>query len=139
MFSTYYHTVYGKGLYSPDGGLETLAHPGLCTFCLKRVNKLLLKKKILRYWHKLDSDPNLHTESQTGGLQTEFDSTGSCSIGKHQSHLHPISAFAILPISNNKNIELKETVETYLKYYLEDETNILQLLKLCQMKKVINI
>ena len=47
MFSTYYHTVYDKALYSPDGGLETLAHPGLCTFCLKRVNKLIVigKKK----------------------------------------------------------------------------------------------
>ena len=41
MFSTYYHTVYDKALYSPDGGLETLAHPGLSTFCTKRVNKLI--------------------------------------------------------------------------------------------------
>ena len=42
MFSTYDHTVYDKALYSPDGGLETLAHPGLSTFCTKRVNKLIV-------------------------------------------------------------------------------------------------
>ena len=45
MFSTYDHTVYDKALYSPGGGLETLAHPGLSTFCTKRVNKLIVTEK----------------------------------------------------------------------------------------------
>ena len=47
--------MYDKALYIPDGGLETLAHPGLCTFFIKRVNKLLLKKII--YCHAILVEP----------------------------------------------------------------------------------